>query len=297
MFEKSLLWAVSTLGIDQVKSLSALLTLERQANPTAQAFHAGPATDAAYADLPITVHENIAYIRLSGIMLKSYPWQSSYVSSSFHVALAIKAARNDQQIEHIVILADTPGGDVRGMHELGDEVRLAAQQKNVVVQVNGILASAGYHIATGASAVYASHKMNTIGSIGVRTAIWDDSEFYEKAGVKVIKIDTGEHKSTGMEGVPVSDEQIAEVQRIVDEMYQEFLAVIKAGRGLTDEETKAVADGRVWHAEDAVKLKLIDGIQSLETTIAALTKPKPAARLTKAAASKLFSKFSEYEEN
>jgi len=294
MFEHSLLWAISTLGIDQVKSLSALLTLERQSQPDVQAYHSGPATDAAYADLPITVHENIAFVRLSGIMLKTYPWPSSYVASSYHVALAVKAARNDQQIEHIIILADTPGGDVRGMHELGDEIRLAAQQKNVIVQVDGILASAGYHVATGASAVYANHKMNTIGSIGVRTAIWDDSEMYEKAGVKVIKIDTGEYKSIGMAGTPVSEDQVAEVRRIVDEIYAEFLAVIKDGRGLTDEEANAIADGRMWHAQDAVKLKLIDGIQPLETTLAALAKPKPATRLTRAAAAEMFSQFSGY---
>jgi len=292
MFENSLLWAVSTLGIAQVANLTELLTNERAQSPNAKTYHAGPAADASYSDLPIAVKDNIAFIYLRGIMLKSYPWASRYVSSSYHVTLAIRAARIDPSITDIVIMADTPGGDVRGMHELGDEIKIAAQHKTVTVQVDGILASAGLHVAACATAIYANHRMNSIGSIGVRTALWDTSEMFEKAGIKVIKIDTGEHKSTGLEGTVVTEEQTQEVQRIVDELYVEFLKTLQAGRKMSEAEAKEVADGRTWFAEDAVKLKLIDGIQPIEQTIAQIRQANPpTSRLTHAESTEMFRKF------
>src|SRR5690554_7739106 len=108
MFENSLLWAISTLGITQIAKLDSLLANERSLNPSEQQFASGPAADASYSDLPITVQDSIAFIHLRGIMLKSYPWRSRYVSSSFHTALAIRAARIDSSITDIVIIADTP---------------------------------------------------------------------------------------------------------------------------------------------------------------------------------------------
>ena len=200
----------------------------------------------------------------------------------------------DETIDHIVVLSDTPGGDVRGMHELTDEIANAAQDKNVIVQIEGTLASAGYHIAAPANAIYASHRMNTIGSIGVRTVLWDTSRMYQNAGIDVHKIDTGEHKSTGLEGVPVTEEQKAEVQRVVDQLYAEFLAVIIKGRGIAEADLKPLADGRTWFAHEAEGFGLIDAIQPLETTLANLkTRQPPAGRLTRAQADSLFSQFEE----
>jgi len=292
MIENTLLWAISLIGETQLKTLAALLDRERAATQAKAygEFTAGPALDAVQAGLPITIRDNVAIIPVSGIMLKSYPWPSNYVSSTAHVRAAVRAARLDASIDHIVIVSDTPGGDVRGMHELTDEVAAAAQEKNVIVQIQGILASAGYHFAAQANSIYASHRMNRVGSIGVRTVLWDSTEMYEKAGIKVIKIDTGEHKSTGLEGVPVTEEQQAEVQRTVDLLYAEFLRVIEVGRGISKEALKPLADGREWFAEDALKHNLIDAIQPLDTTLSALSKPHKS-RLSHTAVAEMFSEF------
>lgn len=292
MFENTPLWAISALGQTQLATLERLLIQERASQKFEQYadYNAGPVADAERAYLPIKQIDNVAVITLYGVMLKSYPWPSRYVASSEHVRIAVRAARLDSSIEHIIVLADTPGGDVRGMHELGDEIAAAAKEKNTIVQVQGALCSAGYHVAAQANAIYASHRMNSIGSIGVRTVLWDSQKMYEDAGIKVIKIDTGEHKSTGLEGVEVTEPQIAEVQRLVDELYQEFLKVIQSGRNITNDEVKALADGRIWFASDAKKHKLIDAIQPLESTLAALSKSsKP--KLTRAQAAALFSSF------
>jgi protease-4 len=298
MIELSGLLALETLALPALAKLDHLLAQERAAKSHQEgglqeisAYSAGPVQDAERNGLPVTVRDNIAIVSLRGIMLKSYPYASSYVASSAHVRAAIKAARLDESIDHIVIMSDTPGGDVRGMHELGDEITAAAQSKNVVVQIEGTLASAGYHVAVGANAIYASHRMNSVGSIGVRTALWDTAEMYENAGIKVIKVDTGEHKSTGLEGVPITEPQVAEVQRVVDQLYAEFLAVIIAGRGITEKELKPLADGRSWFAYEAEGFGLIDAIQPLETTLASLTARQQNGGMTRAAADELFKDF------
>lgn len=297
MIELSGLLALDTLALPALAKLDHLLAQERAAKSHQEglqeisAYSAGLVQDAERNGLPVTVRDNIAIVSLRGIMLKSYPYASSYVASSAHVRAAIKAARLDESIDHIVIMSDTPGGDVRGMHELGDEITAAAQSKNVVVQIEGTLASAGYHVAVGASAIYASHRMNSVGSIGVRTALWDTAEMYENAGIKVIKVDTGEHKSTGLEGVPITEPQVAEVQLVVDQLYAEFLAVIIAGRGITEKELKPLADGRSWFAYEAEGFGLIDAIQPLETTLASLAARRQKGGMTRAAADELFKDF------
>ena len=280
MIEQSPIWAVNADSVPQLAKLPKLLAAEYlnlSAEEITQGaeFSAGPALNAEQNHLPITVLDNVAIIPLRGIMLKSYPYRSSYVASSLHVRMAVRSARLDESIDHILIIADTPGGSVSGMHELGDEIKLAAESKNCVVQVEGSLASAGYHVAAGASSIYANHKMNSIGSIGVRTVLVDTSKYYEEMGVKVIPIDTGEHKSTGQDGVEITDVQAAEIQRQVDELYDEFIAVIVAGRGLTKAEAKTLGDGRTWFANDALTSGLIDAIQSTEVTLQGFTKRSP----------------------
>lgn len=295
MLDKSMVWALSPLAGTQLASLSDNLKFEAglfDDEPRLPDTFAGPVADAERAGLPVQVMDNIAVISLRGIMLKSYSWASSYVASSLHVRLAVRAARLDASIDHILIIADTPGGDVRGMHELGDEIALAAQTKTVVVQIDGILASAGYHVAAGATVIAAGNKMHSIGSIGVRTVLWDSSKLYEDAGIKVIKIDTGEHKSTGMDGVPVTEAQVAEVQRVVDQLYAEFLQVIQQGRGISEKDLKPLADGRTWFAHEALDLGLIDAIQPLETTLSNLPKrSNTQSGMTTKAAAELFAQF------
>jgi protease-4 len=300
MIEQSPVWAVDANSVPQLAKLPTLLAAEKQSFSAEElvkglAFSAGPALEAERADLPISVYDNVAVIPLRGIMLKSYPWSSSYVCSSFHVRMAVRSARLDESIDHILIIADTPGGSVSGMHELGDEIKLAAENKQVIVQVEGSLCSAGYHVAAGASSIIANHKMNVVGSIGVRTVLVDSSKYYEDMGIKILPIDTGEHKSTGQDGVAITDVQKAEIQRQVDELYAEFINVIVEGRGISEKDAKTLGDGRTWFATDALNSSLIDTIQSIEQTIQSLAKRNTTPNNSNAFAEKTNAAFAEFE--
>ena len=85
-----------------------------------------------------------------------------------------------------------------------------------------------------------------------------------------VPIDTGFFKSAGATGTQITEEQRAEFQKIVDLYFDDFVASVVRGRGMTKAQVKAVADGRLFNAPEAKALGLIDKIQPLAVTLANL---------------------------
>lgn len=244
----------------------------------------GQADDAARAGLPIQRSGNIVFIPIKGVMLKSVSWWS-YASSMVDITRAVNAAAVDDEVETIVLLMDSPGGSVDGLAALGDAVKAAAQSKTVIAQIDGMCASANYYVASQATKIYAGRN-DLIGSIGTRIMLVDTSEYYKEMKVKVIPIDTGEYKSAGAEGTEITKNHIADFQRIVDGFFEDFLTMVQSGRSLTREEILKAADGRVFFPGEAMKLGLIDGVQTLQETISQL-RPVKVGRQTQAAKNRL----------
>lgn len=217
--------------------------------------------------------DGVAIIEARGVLTK-YP---SYLQSLFGGAAttdlhdAFKAATLDPYVTAICLLIDSPGGAANGIPALADAIHEArGKGKPVAVQIDGVLASAAYYFASQADKVYASHRSDRAGSIGTMLVIEDSSKAAEKAGVEMFVASSGELKSIGAPGVPLTDAQKTYLQSTVDAMQADFSAAVQRGRKLTPEQVQAVADGRVLTAPDAINAGLIDGIQSLETTLAEL---------------------------
>lgn len=235
-------------------------------------FKAAEVDDAARAGLPVMKIGKTAMVRTSGAIIKNAGWLQRYGYAGVReTQSALKAAERDSDVESIVWVMDTPGGSVDGLQELADTVKSVASVKPVIVQVDGLLASAGYYVAANATKIYAAHD-NLIGSIGVRTYMIDSSKAYEESGYRVIPIDTGEFKSAGLPGTVVTEAHIAETQRIVDGLFDSFVSVVATGRGMSTANVRAVGDGRVFFAQESVGLGLIDGVQTLEKTVGDLNK-------------------------
>lgn len=230
-----------------------------------RAYKSGPVDDAARANLPIQKYNNSAIIQVRGPIVKEAGWLAFYgFAGSKETQAALQAALADDEVETITMVMDTPGGSVDGLAELGDLVYSANKIKPITVHVDGMLASAGYYIAAGASKIYAN-RMDLIGSIGTRIMLYDYSKYFEDIGIKAIPIDTGEHKSAGAEGTEITEAQQAEFQKIVDGYFEDFLNVINRGRNIPD--LNELADGRIFLASEAVNNGLIDGIKSVEQTL------------------------------
>jgi signal peptide peptidase SppA len=248
---------------------------------------AGPVEDADREGLPINKYGSTAVISTVGPMIKRAGWMARYgIAGTRDAQEALIAAANDEEIESIVWVMDTPGGSVEGLNELAQTVKRVNAIKPITVQVDGLLASAGYYVAANASAIYAARD-DLIGSIGVRTVMIDSSKYYEEMGVKVIPVDTGPHKSAGLDGTPVTDQQIAATQEIIDGLYKSFLNEVQEGRGISGKDLETVADGRVFLSDKALTLGLIDGIQTLSETIGAIQTNVRPGRSTRAARVKL----------
>lgn len=214
-----------------------------------------------------------AVVDISGpIFKRAGVWSRYGFSGSAEIADTFRALRTDRAIDNVLAFVDSPGGDVDGLIYAADEIGSTNAVKPVTVQSRGMIASAAFWLSANASAIYAG-PLDLVGSIGVRTALVDVSRLYANAGVEMIPIDTGPHKSAGLPGTPVTDAHKAEVQKIVDGYMSAFLATIRTGRGdrISADALKQASDGRVFFPEEAQRLGLIDGIQAPAHALAQLT--------------------------
>ena len=227
---------------------------------------AGAADDAERFGLPIQKHGNVAVVSLEGPMVKNAGFLRFFgFAGSKETQRAIEAAASDDDIETILLNIDSPGGSVDGLAELTDATAAAAREKTVIAQVSGMAASAAFMVASQASKIFAG-RMDLIGSIGTRMLLFDLSKMFEEAGIKAIPVDTGKFKSAGALGTEITDEQIADFQRIVDAFFDDFVAAVANGRSMSEKKVREVGDGRIFLAREAIEIGLIDGIQSFDET-------------------------------
>ena len=124
-------------------------------------------------------------------------------------------------------------------------------------------ASGGYYISAPCDKIFANRNCWT-GSIGVTIGtIYDISGLLEKYGIKTQTITSGKNKAMGSSVEPLTDEQQAIYQSLVDEAYEQFVGIVAEGRDMSTAEVKEIADGRVYTAKQALELGLIDEIGTL----------------------------------
>jgi len=249
--------------MQQAQQINIQLHLEQNATPDRQAAIAAQAS----SDLNIT-REGVAVIELTGSLTKQ---ASSFASSRSTVAArrSVRAAANDDSVIGILLHIDSPGGMVAGTVDLADEVAAAKKKKPVYAYIEDLGASAAYWIASQADKVYANRSAE-VGSIGVFMVVTDWSQYAEKEGAKVHVIRFGEFKGAGVPGTEVTEAQRDEWQKSVDGFGDMFIDAIADGRKLSKAQVKQLADGRVHGAVAAADLKLIDGVQTLDATLASL---------------------------
>ena len=210
----------------------------------------------------------IARISIDGQMTKG---ESSYGgASTVRTRQAIRQAVNDDDARAILLHIDSPGGTVAGTAELAADVRAAGESKPVYTHFDDLGCSAAYWVGSQAGQV-AAGATTLVGSIGTVAVVADTSGMMDKDGIKVHVVSTGEHKGAFVDGAPVTDEQLAELQTEVNDLNEHFLQGVADGRGITMESVRALADGRVHIAAKAMDLGLIDNVQSLDQTVSDIT--------------------------
>ncbi|MBR5965243.1 MAG: signal peptide peptidase SppA [Treponema sp.] len=177
----------------------------------------------------------------------------------------IEDLENDQNNVGILLVIDSPGGTV---YE-ADETYLALRKyknagKEIWAYFKSMAASGAYYIACAADSIYANRNTMT-GSIGVIIGpTIDATGLLDKLGLKATSFASGKNKGMLNYDNPLTDEQRKIMQGLVDETYEQFVSIVASARKKSYEETKVLADGRVYTAKQAKDNGLIDSIGSLE---------------------------------
>lgn len=214
--------------------------------------------------------EGVAIVSIDGPMQK-YASSFSGATSTVRVRQQVAAAMRDEDVAAILLTIDSPGGTVAGTQDLADAINQAKQRKPVWALVEDMAASAAYWVASQADKVFANQPTAMVGSIGTFAVLTDLSMAAEKLGAKVHVVRAGQFKGAGVPGTAIEEDHLAEWQRLVNAMNAEFLNGVAAGRSMSAADVQAVADGRVHPANEAVGMRLIDGVQSFDQTLAELT--------------------------
>ena len=173
-------------------------------------------------------------------------------------------------IKAVILHVDSPGGDVTTCDVIADEIRKCRQKGIKFVAFFGDLAaSGGYYVSAGADRIVA-RPTSIAGSIGVIMMHFDAQKLLtEKLGVRDESLTSGAYKEVPSIFRPMTAEERAYLQNIVNSLYEHFVKVVADGRKLKPEEVRKLADGRVYTAEEAKRLGLVDQIGQRDEAIAA----------------------------
>jgi protease-4 len=184
-----------------------------------------------------------------------------------HAVRQIRQARDDSAVKAVVLRIDSPGGTVSGSDRIWREVEMLKRSgKPVVASLGGMATSGGYYVAAPADQVIAEPTTLT-GSIGVISELPNVEGLMGKLGVEMQIIATGKWKDTGSYFRPMTDEEQRRWRDLLDSAYQRFTRIVARGRRLGISEVQALADGRIYTAEEALGLKLVDAVGYLDDAI------------------------------
>ena len=178
----------------------------------------------------------------------------------------INEVAKDDAIKAVVLRVNSPGGSAYGSEQIWRAISLLKKKKPVVVSMGDYAASGGYYISSMADRILA--EPNTItGSIGIFGLIPNIQGFNEKIGVSYDGVTTNKMSDFVSVNRPFRPEERNIMQAYVDRGYELFVKRCAEGRKRSVAQIKAIAEGRVWTGEDALKIGLVDEIGGLKDAI------------------------------
>ncbi len=182
-------------------------------------------------------------------------------------AREIRKARENDRVKAIVLRVNSPGGSLTASDIIWREIMLTKGVKPIIASMSDLAASGGYFISMPCDTIVA--QPNTItGSIGIFGMLFNFEEFLEdKLGITNDVVSTGEFSDIFTVSRPLTEYEKSIIQEGVDRGYQTFTTKAAEGRGLTVEELKKVASGRVWTGEQALGNGLVDVLGGFNTAV------------------------------
>lgn len=207
-----------------------------------------------------TFEAHTALIDISGVIEPGGEVSADAVMSSLHDAYDNKATKG------IILRINSPGGSPVQAGIINDEIkRLRKLNPNIPVYavVEDICASGGYYIAAAADKIYVD-KASIVGSIGVLMDGYGFTEVMKKVGVERRLMTAGDNKAMLDPFSPVNPKHQELAQTMLNEVHEQFKAVVREGRGKRLNETPEVFSGLFWSGEQSIKLGLADALGSAD---------------------------------
>ena len=186
-------------------------------------------------------------------------------ASADWIVSALRDAFQDEGAQAVVLLINSPGGSPVQAGIINDEIRRLKDkhQKPVYAVVEESCASAAYYIAVAADQIYVD-KASIVGSIGVLMDGFGFTGLMDKLGVERRLMTAGENKGFLDPFSPQTKTQRAYAQTMLDQIHQQFIQVVREGRGKRLKETPELFSGLFWTGQQAIELGLADALGSLD---------------------------------
>jgi signal peptide peptidase SppA len=220
---------------------------------------------------PYELVNGVARIPVIGVLTKYATWWDGFygLCPAEDLIKLCGAAFDDAEVKSIALDIDSPGGMAAGTVLAAQYIRQRRQEtgKEVVAIGSDLICSGAYWIAAACNRI-TCNDVGEVGSIGVYQLWQDDTKFWADLGITYTLVTSGGVKGLGADG-KVTPELVEEAQRSVDALYEQFVAWVAVQRGMTADEAKELANGRVWIAGEALTKRLIDEVKSPDAAYAA----------------------------
>lgn len=197
-------------------------------------------------------------------------------NSSEHVVEALNQAFDNPQAKGVILRINSPGGSPVHSGIIYDEIkRLRATNPNkpVHVVIEDLCASGGYYVAAAANNIYVD-KASLVGSIGVIFSSFGVQDVLSKLGVERRTLTAGENKAFLDPFAPLSEAHKSHMQGILNEVHQQFIKVVRDGRGKRLKDSPEIFSGLIWNGAKAVDMGLADGFGTVTSVARDVIKAK-----------------------
>jgi protease-4 len=221
--------------------------------------------------------DEIAIIHINGVITQydARDGMFGYIENPVSgVKNRLNIIREDKNIRGVLLAIESPGGSVTASDVLYNAIREFRAQSGIPVVsfIRQMAASGGYYIASASDEIVAYPTALT-GSIGVIMYTFNFKGLMDKYGIEYVAIKTSKHKDSLSPFKDVDKEEIAWNQKIVDRLLDRFIDAVAQGRtGMTREQVKDIADGRLYLADEARAAGLIDATGDMEDAVKILSK-------------------------
>lgn len=205
--------------------------------------------------------EHVALVRVDGTIAEGER------ASADNLIPALRGAFESGSAKAIILEINSPGGSPVQAGQVHDEIlrlRTLHPDKKLYAVVGDVCASGGYYIAAAAERIYVD-KASIVGSIGVRMDSFGFVGAMDKLGVERRSITAGENKAFLDPFLPQNPQQVAYARAMLEEVHQQFIDVVRKGRGTRLKETPDMFSGLVWSGARSVDLGLSDGLGSVDS--------------------------------